>query len=65
MYLSTIADETTLRLEEGRVDVVRHRAREQRLARARRAVEQHALGRLYADALEELRVDERQLDDLA
>ena len=52
-------------LEEGRVDVVGDRAREQRLARPWRAVEEHALGRLDADALEELRVDERELDHLA
>ena len=50
-------------LEEGGVNVVRHRARQQRLPRPRRAVEQHTLWRLYAHALEELGVDQRQFDD--
>ena len=39
--------------------------RQQRLARARRPVEQHALRRLDADSLEELGVGDRQLDGLA
>ena len=43
----------------------RHGTRQQRLARARRAVQQHALGRTDADALEQLGLQQRQLDDLA
>ena len=50
-------------------EVDAHRIRdglgEQRLAGAGRAVEQHALGRLDADAQEELRILQRQLNDLA
>ena len=45
--------------EEVGVDVICNGAREESLAGAGRAVEQHALGRLDADALEELRIDQR------
>ena len=51
-------------LEEVRVERRRDRAGEQRLARPGGAVQQHALGRLDADAEEELGVEQRQLDDL-
>ena len=51
-------------LEEIRLQPGRHRARQQRLPRPRRPVQQDALGRLDADPQEQLRVLERQLDDL-
>mmetsp|Transcript_4964 Transcript_4964/g.16607 ORF Transcript_4964/g.16607 Transcript_4964/m.16607 type:complete len:323 (-) Transcript_4964:459-1427(-) len=51
--------------EEGGRCLVGHRLGEERLARARGAVEEHTLGRLDAHALEELRVDQGQLDHLA
>ena len=51
-------------LEEVGLQTARDRPREQRLAGARRPVEQHALGRLDADAQEQLRVLERQLNHL-
>jgi len=49
--------------EEG-AGLVGHRARDERLARAGRAVQQDALGRLHADGLEQLRVAQRQLHQL-
>jgi hypothetical protein len=45
--------------------LARHGPGKQRLPRARRPVEQTALGRGDADTLEQLRVEEWQLDDLA
>ena len=54
----------TAQTNEGTVRVVGHRARQQRLARARRAVKQHALGLLDAQRLEELGMLEGQLDHL-
>ena len=51
--------------EELRLGLVGDGAGDQRLAAAGRAVEQHALGRVDAQALEDLGVAERQLDDLA
>ena len=45
--------------------LVGQRLRDQRLAGAGRAVEQHALRRLDAEAVEQLRVAQRQLDHLA
>ena len=50
---------------EVRRRLVGHRAGDQRLAGAGRAVEQHALRRVDAQPLEELRVAQRQLDHLA
>jgi len=47
------------------VDVGGNRLCQQGLAGARRAVEEHALGRLDADPQEQLRVEQRELDDLA
>ena len=47
------------------VALVRDRARQQRLAGARRAVEQHALGRIDAEPLEQFGVAQRQFDHLA
>ena len=47
--------------EEEGAGLVGHGARDERLARARRAVQQDALGRLDADRLEQLRVAQRQL----
>ena len=40
------------------------RAREERLARARRAVEEHAARRRHTQPVEDLRVLERQVDEL-
>ena len=48
-----------------RARLVGHRAGDQGLARAGRAVEQHALGRVDAQALEDLGVAQGQLDHLA
>lgn len=53
-----------LTLQEIRLQTARHCPREQRLPRSRGAVEQHALWRLDADSHEQLRVLQRQLDDL-
>ena len=50
--------------DEGAVGVVRHRAREQRLARAGRPVHEHSLRLRDAKALEQLRVLDGQLDHL-
>jgi hypothetical protein len=50
--------------DEGAVRVVRHGARKQRLARAWRAVQQHALGLRDAQRVEQLRVLDRQLHHL-
>ena len=52
-------------LQEVGVHVCGDRAREERLSRARGPVEEDALGRLDADALEELGVEERELDRLS
>jgi len=51
-------------LQEVGLQTARHRPRKQRLACARRAVEEDALGRLDADPQEQLRVLERQLNHL-
>ena len=51
--------------EELRVALVRHGAGEPRLAGAGRAMEQHALGRLDAQPLEQFGIAQRQLDHLA
>ena len=50
--------------DEGAVRVVRHRTRQQRLARARGPVQQHALGLCHAQGLEQLGVLDGQLNDL-
>ncbi len=50
---------------EVRLGLARDRAGEERLARARRPVEEDALRRLDPEALEQLRVPERELDHLA
>ena len=50
--------------QEARARAVGHGLGQQRLARAGLAVEDHALGRLDANVLVELRVRERQLDRL-
>ena len=52
-------------VDERRVGFVRHRAREQRLAAAGQAVQQHAFGRRHAETLENLGMGERQLDHFA
>ena len=52
-------------VEEIGVAFVGDRAREPRLAGAGRAVEQHALGRIDAEPLENLGIAQRQLDHLA
>ncbi len=52
-------------MEEFGVALVGDRAREPRLAGAGRAVEQHALGRLDAEPLEQFGIAQRQLDHLA
>ena len=51
--------------EEERARLVGHGARDERLAGPRRPVQQDAFGRLDADGLEELRVAQRQLHQLA
>ena len=50
--------------DEGAVCVVRDRAREQRLARARRPVHDHALGLRDAERFKQLGVLDRELDHL-
>ena len=50
--------------EEVGLGLVGHRTGDQRLAAAGRPVQQHALGRVNAQALEQLGVAQRQLDDL-
>eukprot|EP00968_Pinguiococcus_pyrenoidosus_P022664 scaffold3330_cov398-Pinguiococcus_pyrenoidosus.AAC.3 len=51
--------------EDERVGLGRHRPGEHGLAGSRRAVEQHAAGRWHSDGAEDLRVLQRQLDELA
>ncbi len=51
-------------LEEVGIERCGDRTREQRLSCPWGTVEQHTFGRLESDALEELRVEERELDDL-
>ena len=50
--------------KEGGLGFVGHRPGQQRLAAARRAVQEHALRRIDPQPLEKLRVLQRQLDDL-
>jgi hypothetical protein len=52
-------------VEEARLGLIGHGARQQRLAGAGVAVEEHALGRLDAQPLERLGMFGRQLDHLA
>ena len=51
--------------EEAHIGLVRHGARDQRLAAAGRAVQQHALGGVDAQAHKDLGEAQRQLDDFA
>ena len=51
--------------EKGRLGFAGHGARQQRFAAAGRTVEQDALGRVDAEAAEDLRIPQRQLDHLA